>query len=301
MIGLSVLQGIDILLAALQLILAALLAVSIFIVLRSVRSARQPPVRGRKLTYRTSIRWRSKQNKALGPARRAFMAETQALLAACGLRVEADLYLSARRLFIGASATIVLLISSGAGASMLQPTSRVAIWSAFALLLGAAMADKPILRKLQVARRYRVMREVDMLSRQLLYYSGLHVNLHSKLMRCLPFTRILRKEWYQLTSEWYQNADRALRNFRERVATEEGNSFAETLSALRQYDNDRYYELLKQRIADYKEKLSLHKESRKESLSYILFVISGIPILFTFRLFVYPWVAEGQKLFESLS
>ncbi|MNG35727.1 hypothetical protein D3C84_1225380 [compost metagenome] len=58
--------------------------------------------------------------------------------------------------------------------------------------------------------------------------------------------------------------------------------------------------LLRQRIQDYKEKLEMAKESRKETTSYFLFVIAGIPILYTFQVFIYPWVREGQLLFQSL-
>lgn len=75
----------------------------------------------------------------------------------------------------------------------------------------------------------------------------------------------------------------------------------ETLDALRLHESPEYYELLRVRIADYKEKIELAKESRKESTSYFLFVIAGIPILYTFQIFIYPWVREGQKLFQSLS
>lgn len=228
--------------------------------------------------------------------------ERQRLLDGCGLPVEAGYYLAVCRLLMLAALTTAAwtVMASVYWPGLISRMERFVIISVSMSLLVVITADKPILEKLGQIRRYRVMKDVDVLSRQLLYYSGVSGNLHGKLMRCLPFVSAVRAEWYQLTSDWYQNADMALRRFRERVATEEGRSFADTLNVLRQYDHDRYYELLRQRIADYKEKLELFKESRRESLSYLLFVMSGVPILYTFRLFVYPWVAGGQKLFDSL-
>jgi hypothetical protein len=160
--------------------------------------------------------------------------------------------------------------------------------------------DKPFLEAFMRYRRQKIISDVYIISRQLLYYTGSRMNLHTKLVRCIPYTRSIRNELYMLTNEWYHNAGYAIGRFKQRIGTEEGYNFAETLNSLRQHESEEYYELLRHRVQDYKEKLELTREGRKESISYILFILAGIPILFTFRLFVYPWVAEGQKLFDSL-
>ncbi len=127
------------------------------------------------------------------------------------------------------------------------------------------------------------------------------MNLHSKLLRCLPYTKTIRGELDLLTREWYESAEKAMKQFKNRLGTEEGISFAETLDSLRLNESEHFYDLLRQRIQDYKDKIDLTKESKKESHSYLLFILAGIPILNTFRVFVYPWVQEGQRLFESLN
>lgn len=228
---------------------------------------------------------------------------TQLTLQGCGIKLDAGSYLAVKH---GVMLCAGLLLALVGTIRLLMPETRmqeeyVMIMIGSAAVLAAGYLDHIWLGKLKQLRREKVMRDVDRLSRQLLYYSGLDVNLHNKLRRCLPLASAIREEWYLLIGEWYQGAEFALRNFRERVATEEAAGFAETIQALRQYDHDRYYELLKERISDYKEKIELLKESRKEAISYLLFVMSGIPILYTFRLFIYPWVSEGQRLFQSLS
>lgn len=150
-------------------------------------------------------------------------------------------------------------------------------------------------------RRERLVKDIHAVSKQLLYYEGSKLNLHSKISRCLPITTVMRREMELLVNEWYEGAAAAIENFKQRIGTEEGHSFAETIDALRLSDDQRYYALLKQRMMDYKEKLELQKESKREANSYVLFVLAGLPIINTFRVFIYPWVQEGQKLFESLN
>ena len=144
-------------------------------------------------------------------------------------------------------------------------------------------------------------KEIFIVSNQLLYLAGSSLHIHTKLMRCLPFTRTMRGDFQMLLGEWYHDAEGALRRFKLRLGTEEGLSFVETIDSLRLHESEHYYELLRERINDYKEKLELLKDSRKESTSYVLFVLAGIPILYTFQIFIYPWVREGQKLFSSLN
>jgi hypothetical protein len=294
--------GFGILAGLLKLVLIVLLAMALYGCMSAMR--RTSPLRAnRYLTYR-SRGYRSFWLRILflpKPDQASYL-EKERLLRGCGWNIAAGRYMILLRtiVFVFGIVLLLLLVQGRYAHGLLNASERLLLLVLSTVGLAAAMADTWLLEKLQHLRRYRVMRDIDVLSRQLLYYSGLSGNIHGKLMRCLPFAGSIRSQWYQLTSEWYHSADLALQRFAQRVATAEAISFADTLGVLRQYDNDRYYELLRERIADYKEKLELFKESRKESLSYVLFIISGIPILYTFRVFVYPWVAEGQKLFESL-
>lgn len=214
------------------------------------------------------------------------------LLASSGLRLNAMSYLMMKRsaLIIGALASITLLTKQQI------VTSSVLIASLALLLL-----DKPFFQMLSQRRKKRIMHEVYVLSRQLLYYSGSKMNLHSKLKRCLPFTTVLRQDLDLLIRQWYDGAEQAISQFKMRLGTDEAYSFAETLNALRLHDDARYYDLLQQRMSDYKEKIELDNESKKETHSYVLFILAGLPIMNTFRVFIYPWVQEGQRLFESLN
>jgi len=222
------------------------------------------------------------------------------MLDACGLAWDAAAYLFWKRV-------ILLVCAAGwaAAAAAARGAGAVRDVHAFLLILFPAaaallLADGLLLEKWRQARRYRIMRELDAVSRHLLYTGGHRVNLHARLMRCLPFTRVLRADWYRLTAEWYQGAEEALRRFHERVGTEEARAFAETLNALRQYEDDRYYDLLRERIADNKMKMELMRESRMETLGYFLLALAGVPVMYTFRLFIHPWVAEGRRLFQLL-
>lgn len=194
----------------------------------------------------------------------------------------------------------------GAGTAMW----RLHVWEGlvqpvYVMLVGAivlvfASADRMLLESIGKQRGQLIMKEIYALSNQLLYYNGSKQSLHQKLARCLPFTRIIRGDVQLLLNEWYSGADQAIRRFKERLGTDEAYSFAETINSMRLYESDSYYALLRTRIQDYKEKLELAKDSRKETTSYVLFVLAGLPIMNTFRIFIYPWVMEGQKLFQTL-
>lgn len=226
--------------------------------------------------------------------------ERERLLAGCGYTGDAALYVTARRLFFYA-----LPLSAAAAyglARMLQGSippvaAPLALAAAFLLLLW----DHAWLEAIRRARAERMTKEIYMVSNQLLYLAGSSLHIHTKLMRSVPFTRVMRADLQILLGEWYHDAEGALRRFKLRLGTEEGLSFVETVDSLRLHESEHYYELLRERIQDYKEKLELTKESRKESTSYLLFVIAGIPILYTFQIFIYPWVREGQQLFSSLN
>lgn len=223
------------------------------------------------------------------------------LLRASGFPYDVSVYFIAKR-----SIAAMCLVVGGGAYAMHDSGMTIGISPIYGMLAAAVglifvMFDKSLLEAARIRRTQRIVNEIYMLSNQLLYYTGSRMNLHSKLIRCIPYTRVIRSEMQLLVNEWYQDADEALRQFKARLGTEEAFSFAETLNTLRLHESSSYYELLRQRIQDYKEKLDMAKESRKETTSYLLFVLAGIPILNTFRVFIYPWVSEGQKLFMILN
>ncbi|GIP35437.1 hypothetical protein J2TS4_46470 [Paenibacillus sp. J2TS4] len=227
--------------------------------------------------------------------------ERRQLLLGCGIPMNAYSYELWKRIAI-----LLLLLAGFVGWLSLQRPyltlyiPGVYIMAAAFLLLLLIYFDRLLLEAIQRQRSHRIVNEIYAISTQLLYYTGSQMNLHSKLSRCLPYTRTIRKEFHLLLNEWYHDADRAVTLFKNRLGTDEAHSFAETIRSLRHNESSAYYELLRQRIADYKERIDLYKESKKETTSYVLFVLAGIPILNTFRLFIYPWVQEGQKLFQTL-
>ncbi|UVI31313.1 hypothetical protein [Paenibacillus spongiae] len=226
--------------------------------------------------------------------------ERERLLAGCGITWDAGWYAVIRRLFFIASP---LLAAAAYGLSQVTvgPVPPLSAPLVLAVSIMMLLWDRPWLDAYRRVRTERMTKEIYMVSNQLLYLAGSSLHIHAKLMRCLSFTKAMRTDLQLLLGEWYHDAEGALRRFKLRIGTEEGLSFAETIDSLRLHESEHYYDLLRERIQDYKEKLELAKESRKESASYILFVLAGIPILYTFQIFIYPWVREGQKLFESLN
>lgn len=224
------------------------------------------------------------------------------LLSASGLRVGPLWYICLKRMsgfLLGMASAAVWMQRDN-----LQPHLPYQVWTV-SLAAGAAAAailfgDKHLLHPLKRYRKNRMVEEIFAVSRQLLYFSGSPLHLHGKLSRCLPYTGHIRKEWHLLLNDWYHDPEAAIDSFRSRLGTEEAHSFAETLQSMRLYDHDAYYDLLRQRIQDYKERLELLRDSRKESVSYVLFVLAGIPIMYTFQIFIHPWVQEGKRLFDSL-
>ncbi|PLT44890.1 hypothetical protein B8V81_3321 [Paenibacillus pasadenensis] len=227
--------------------------------------------------------------------------ERSRLLAGCGIRWDGAAYAAARRIVFAAGA-LAALLGAGLPALGVRPllVLPLAGWGALILLTFALLVDKIALESIRQARSAKVIREIHTVSTQLLYLQGSSLHIHAKLMRCVPYTRSIRGELQNLLGEWYHDAGEAIRMFKTRVGTEEAISFAETVDSLRLHEDDAYYGLLRERIRDYKEKLEIAKESRKESGSYVLFILAGLPILYTFQVFIYPWVRESQKLFDSL-
>ena len=229
------------------------------------------------------------------------LSKKEKLLAGCGLSIDPTAYEVCRRGLMAAAvagmAFGLAAVRHPALAFYMHPVYWIGGGAAVLLILSG---DSVALELLGKYRSQRIMKEIYMISSQLLYYAGSKMSLHAKLSRSLPYAKTIRNELRLLLNEWYGDAAQAIRRFKERLGTDEAYSFAETINSLRLNESEHYYELLRQRIRDYKEKLELAKESRKESASYVLYVIAGIPILNTFRVFVHPWVMEGQKLFDAL-
>lgn len=226
--------------------------------------------------------------------------ERELLLAGCGITGDAAWYMLARKvLFTIISLMIVAVIA------LHEPLSSYISLTYFIpclfIILLFLYIDLVWLRSIRKVRSLQMTKEIFIVSKQLLYLSDSSLHIHTKLLRCVPFTRLMRSDLERLLAEWYHDAGEALQRLKLRLGTEEGLSFVETLDSLRLHESQQYYELLRARIEDYKEKIELAKESRKESTSYFLFVIAGIPILYTFQVFIYPWVSEAQKLFQSLN
>lgn len=225
--------------------------------------------------------------------------ERELLLASCGVAVDPGWYVLARRLAMGTFAFLALASCAWLGLRVTLPAFQLAA-GVPALLTGLLAVDRTWLRTFGKVRSLQVTKEIYTISSQLLYLSESSLHIHAKLTRCIPFTKAIRADMESLLTEWYHDPAAALQRFKTRLGTDDGLSFVETLDSLRLHESRDYYELLRIRIADYKDKLELAKESRKESTSYVLFLLAGIPILYTFQVFIFPWVKEGQKLFESL-
>ncbi|MBP1990910.1 hypothetical protein [Paenibacillus eucommiae] len=230
------------------------------------------------------------------------MEERKQLLLGCGMFLEPVIYEAIRRMFVLLLAGLTLL----AYASFRNPGLALFLNPVYVLLISVSLLlfvlfDRKVLVQLKERRRHRIVKEIYTISQQLLYYSGSRMNLHAKLSRCHSQTRTLRSSFELLLNDWYQDAEAAIRSFKLRLGTDEAYSFGETLNALRQNEHEDYYHLLQQRITDYKEQIELTRESKKEAVSYMLFVLAGLPILNTFRVFMYPWILEGQQLFNSIN
>ncbi|MFD0588792.1 hypothetical protein ACFQZE_12395 [Paenibacillus sp. GCM10027627] len=261
---------------------------------RSSRSKRLAFLKWR--TVPVSDRWL----KLAGVSREsAVYQEREWLLAGSGLTADPGWYMVARRMALAACLTLSTLVIGIWHQSLTD--MKAGLLAVIPLLAaGGLMIDKWWLGALRKLRAIQLTKEIYVVSSQLLYLSDSALHIHTKLMRCVPYTRVMRGDIERLLAEWYYDPAIALRQFKLRLGTDDGMSFAETIDALRQHESGQYYELLRARIADYKEKLELAKESRKESTSYILFMIAGVPILYTFQVFIFPWVREGQELFQSL-
>ncbi|MBW5449402.1 hypothetical protein GE107_25580 [Cohnella sp. CFH 77786] len=251
--------------------------------------------------------WRTREVPAwflklwLAERESAALQERRVLLSGCGLRIDPRFYLACRRMSVFVSVTISVL-AWGFHETGVVPLPGV--WKgilAGAGVAGAVLFDGAALNALRHYRTDRIRRELIAVSSQLLYYTGSRLHLHGKLLRCLPLTRIIRSEMSLMLNEWYHDPDRALRIFKERLGTDEAYGFTESIRSLRLHESEEVYELLREMVREYKAKIDLAREGRKETASYVLFVLAGIPILYTFQIFLYPWVQEAARLFDALN
>lgn len=170
------------------------------------------------------------------------------------------------------------------------------------LVLLIALACESMWLKLWIAiRKKHIIYDLYQLSYHLLYFTDSHMNIYGKLQRCIPYTSAIKKDLHLLLLSWTQNSDDALQQFKNRLGCREAISFVDTIQALKQHQDETFYALLRERIEEYKEQLNIANDSKKETSSYILFVLAGIPILYTFQVFIYPWVKEVQKLLLNMN
>jgi len=169
------------------------------------------------------------------------------------------------------------------------------------IIAGLAYFDGAALGAMRKYRTDRIRRELIAVSSQLLYYTSSRLHLHGKLMKCLPLTSMIRTELGLLLNEWYHDPERALQHFKERLGTDEAYGFAESIRSLRLHESDEVYDLMRELVREYKAKIDLAREGRKETASYLMFVLAGIPILYTFQIFLHPWVQEASRLFDALN
>ncbi|MGG1553778.1 hypothetical protein [Paenibacillus ferrarius] len=224
------------------------------------------------------------------------------LLQGCGMALHAQLYEVIRKALLGLCVAGFVL-----GYEALKYPGLTLHVQPVYVMAGAATGfifgfwDEKLLAQVKDRRGQRIVRDIYAVSRQLLFYAESRRNVHEKLNLCVLQTTVLRPHLQLLLNEWYQGAEEAIAGFKQRVGTEEAHSFGETLNALRLHDHADYYQLLRQRVQDYKDKIELIRDTKKETVSYVLFVLAGLPILNTFRVFMYPWIAEGQRLFHSIN
>lgn len=228
--------------------------------------------------------------------------EREQRLRAAGIAIHPAYYEVLRRMLVIASIFVCAsMYFSYRYSGLFHATVMIYVCVLGLLVAALALGDRFLLDAIRKYRQQAMIREIYAVSNQLLYYAGTRMNLHHKLRRCLPYTRTIRRTWELLIHEWYHDPEAAITQFKERIGTDEAYSFAETIRSLRLDESESFYQLLRDRIRDYKEKIDLAKESKKETVSYLLFVLAGLPILNTFRVFIYPWIMESQRLFQLLN
>jgi hypothetical protein len=113
--------------------------------------------------------------------------------------------------------------------------------------------------------------------------------------------REIQPELKLLVTEWYEDPLTAIRNFNARLNNEHADGLCETLISIFQYEHAEYYNHLEMRMNHFKQLLQQQKESGRETRSYLLYVLSGLPLIHSFQIFIYPWMIEGARLFDQLN
>src|SRR5690606_24764736 len=96
-------------------------------------------------------------------------------------------------------------------------------------LLIVVWIDQFWLKAYKQSRTITITREIYAISHQLLYFSDSQLHIHTKLRKCLPYSRVLRKDMEILLADWYHDSSEALQRFKQRVGTDEGMGFVETI------------------------------------------------------------------------
>jgi hypothetical protein len=136
--------------------------------------------------------------------------------------------------------------------------------------------------------------------RQLLYLRDLPIHLHSKLQKCIPVTRIIRTPLTRLIHDWYANPAEAIATFRSTLQHDQADGFCDTLRAMAEVGEEPFYEHLQSRMEDLKLLLHQRQEAQKETRSYVFFGLAGIPLIHSFQLFLYPWLAQSSSVFQTI-
>ncbi len=224
------------------------------------------------------------------------------LLEGCGMgdSLSVRRYIRIRTALIAAAVILLITAMLIARLGLFDPRLTNMLVVLGILVLGAVWFDRSLLALAGQRRKRLMVQDLYELCRQLWYMRDSRLSLHGKLSRCDLSGLAVASGFLRMRNDWYSGSELAIERFQRFTGTEEGYSFGETLRAIARCDDPSLYELFYERMNDYKEKTSFERASGRETLSYLLFVLAGLPIVNTFRVFVYPWVEEGKKLFDAL-
>lgn len=150
------------------------------------------------------------------------------------------------------------------------------------------------------SREKRQLIDLICCMRQLLYLRDLPLNLHSKLQKCVPVTTAIRVPLVHLIHEWYVDPLQAISKFRSTLRHDQADGFCDTLRAMFEVGEAPFYGHLQSRMDDLKLLLRQQQEAQKETRSYIFFILAGIPLIHSFQLFLYPWLAQSSSIFQAI-
>lgn len=156
------------------------------------------------------------------------------------------------------------------------------------------------IRLLRTTNERRQIEAIILCIQQLVYLRDFPMNLHSKLQKCIPLSGCIRPYLVQLTMDWYMDPIRAIEQFRTQLNHNQADGFCDTLRALFEVGDEQFYEHLKSRMLDLKLLLRQRKEAQKETRSYMFFILAGIPLIHSFQIFLYPWLAESSNVIQTI-